>query len=126
MVKMSKFGSAIGMPTKEEQLKEAAKIHIRLGNVQRYCELMVELGEVRIYVCFTEVRKVRKLGNLPQNLSLCCLLFLINTVLPKSHFTSMCNTLLCCESAVVECDTTPFTACHLSASLLFKVVCIQK
>ncbi|XP_076467583.1 LOW QUALITY PROTEIN: WD repeat-containing protein 17-like [Babylonia areolata] len=45
MVKMSRFGSAIGMPSKEEQLREAAQIHIRLGNLQRYCELMVELGE---------------------------------------------------------------------------------
>lgn len=46
MVKMSKFVSAIGQPTKEEQLREAAKIHIRIGNIQRYCELMVDLGEV--------------------------------------------------------------------------------
>ncbi|XP_070198103.1 WD repeat-containing protein 17-like [Littorina saxatilis] len=45
MVKMSKFVSAIGQPTKEEQLREAAKIHIRIGNIQRYCELMVDLGE---------------------------------------------------------------------------------
>jgi hypothetical protein len=47
MVKMSKFGSAIGLPTKEEQFREAAKLHISIGNLQRYCELMVELGEVR-------------------------------------------------------------------------------
>ncbi|KAK7486957.1 hypothetical protein BaRGS_00021773 [Batillaria attramentaria] len=45
MIKMSKFGGAIGLPTKEEQLREAANIHIRMGNIQRYCELMVELGE---------------------------------------------------------------------------------
>lgn len=45
-VKMSKFGGGIGVPTKEERLKEAAQIHLRLGQVQRYCELMVELGEV--------------------------------------------------------------------------------
>ncbi|XP_066092130.1 WD repeat-containing protein 17 isoform X3 [Saccopteryx bilineata] len=44
-VKMSKFGGGIGVPTKEERLKEAAEIHLRLGHVQRYCELMVELGE---------------------------------------------------------------------------------
>ncbi|XP_074085041.1 WD repeat-containing protein 17 isoform X5 [Macrotis lagotis] len=44
-VKMSKFGGGIGAPSKEERLKEAAEIHLRLGNIQRYCELMVELGE---------------------------------------------------------------------------------
>uniref|UniRef100_A0A3Q2HD06 WD repeat domain 17 n=1 Tax=Equus caballus TaxID=9796 RepID=A0A3Q2HD06_HORSE len=44
-VKMCKFGGGIGMPTKEERLKEAAEIHLRLGQIQRYCELMVELGE---------------------------------------------------------------------------------
>lgn len=46
-VKMSKFGGGIGVPTKEERLKEAADIHLRLGQIQRYCELMVELGEVK-------------------------------------------------------------------------------
>ncbi|KAM7111640.1 WD repeat-containing protein 17 isoform 2-T2 [Molossus nigricans] len=44
-VKMSKFGGGIGVPTKEERLKEAAEMHLRLGQIQRYCELMVELGE---------------------------------------------------------------------------------
>lgn len=48
-VKMSKFGGGIGVPTKEERLKEAAEIHLRLGQIQRYCELMVELGEVMCY-----------------------------------------------------------------------------
>ncbi|XP_019899455.1 WD repeat-containing protein 17 isoform X3 [Esox lucius] len=45
MVKMSKFGGGIGAPSKEERLREAADIHLRLGQIQRYCELMVELGE---------------------------------------------------------------------------------
>uniref|UniRef100_A0A669PUM3 WD repeat domain 17 n=1 Tax=Phasianus colchicus TaxID=9054 RepID=A0A669PUM3_PHACC len=44
-VKMAKFGGGIGAPSKKERLKEAAEIHLRLGQVQRYCELMVELGE---------------------------------------------------------------------------------
>ena len=49
---MSKFGGGIGAPSKEERLKEAADIHLRLGQVQRYCELMVELGQVgRVCVC---------------------------------------------------------------------------
>ncbi|XP_014826293.1 PREDICTED: WD repeat-containing protein 17 isoform X1 [Poecilia mexicana] len=45
IVKMSKFGGGIGAPSKEERLKEAAEIHLRLGQIQRYCELMVELGQ---------------------------------------------------------------------------------
>ncbi|XP_050965614.1 WD repeat-containing protein 17 isoform X2 [Labeo rohita] len=45
IVKMSKFGGGIGAPSKDERLKNAAEIHIRLGQIQRYCELMVELGE---------------------------------------------------------------------------------
>ena len=52
IVKMSKFGGGIGAPSKEERLKEAADIHLRLGQIQRYCELMVELGQVqRVCVC---------------------------------------------------------------------------
>ena len=45
MVKMSKFGAGIGAPTKEERLREAADINVRIGNLQRYCELLMELGE---------------------------------------------------------------------------------
>uniref|UniRef100_A0A8D0CAL2 WD repeat domain 17 n=1 Tax=Scleropages formosus TaxID=113540 RepID=A0A8D0CAL2_SCLFO len=45
IVKMSKFGGGIGAPSKEERLKKAAEIHLRLGQIQRYCELMVELGQ---------------------------------------------------------------------------------
>lgn len=49
---MSKFGGGIGAPSKDERLKNAAEIHIRLGQIQRYCELMVELGEVKMWcVC---------------------------------------------------------------------------
>ncbi|XP_077983757.1 WD repeat-containing protein 17-like [Glandiceps talaboti] len=45
IIKMSRFGAGIGVQSKEERLREAAQIHICLGNAQRYCELMVELGE---------------------------------------------------------------------------------
>lgn len=45
LVKTSKFG--VGTPTKNDRLREAANIHIKIGEVQRYCELMVELGEVK-------------------------------------------------------------------------------
>ncbi|KAJ8298038.1 hypothetical protein KUTeg_024569 [Tegillarca granosa] len=41
MVKMSR----LGIHSKEDKLREAAKLHIKLGNIQRYCEIMVELGE---------------------------------------------------------------------------------
>ena len=42
---MSKVGG-MGSSSKDDQLNAAAELHIRLGNVQRYCELMVELGNV--------------------------------------------------------------------------------
>ena len=47
MVRTSKFGGGLGAPTRDDRLQEAANLYIRLGNVQRYCELLVELGEVR-------------------------------------------------------------------------------
>lgn len=56
---MSKFGGGIGAPSKEERLKEAADIHLRLGQIQRYCELMVELGQVQ-YVCVVPLSKKKK------------------------------------------------------------------
>lgn len=46
MAKMLSFGGGIGSMSREARLREAAKIYIRLGNLQRYCELLVELGEV--------------------------------------------------------------------------------
>ena len=46
MVKMSSFGGGVGSMSRESRLREAAKIHIQLGNLQRYCELLVEVGEV--------------------------------------------------------------------------------
>ena len=46
MVKVSRFGAGLGAPSREERLREAAVIHLRVGNLQRYCELLVELGEV--------------------------------------------------------------------------------
>lgn len=43
---MTKHGGGIGAPTKEERMKEAANLHVKTGNIRRYCELMVELGQV--------------------------------------------------------------------------------
>ena len=34
------------MSKKEDRIKEAATLHVKIGQLQRYCELMVELGEV--------------------------------------------------------------------------------
>ena len=50
IVRTSKYsggggGGGIGAPTREERLQEAAAIEVRLGNLQRYCELLVQLGE---------------------------------------------------------------------------------
>ncbi|KAH9519882.1 WD repeat-containing protein 17 [Bulinus truncatus] len=45
MIKMSKFGAGINAPTREERLTDAANIQIKLGNIERYCEIMVELGK---------------------------------------------------------------------------------
>ena len=56
MAKMTKHGGGIGAPTREERMKEAANIHIKTGNIQRYCELMVELGQV----CNVAVKYLRK------------------------------------------------------------------
>lgn len=35
------------MSKKEDRIREAANLHVKIGQLQRYCELMVELGEVR-------------------------------------------------------------------------------
>ena len=46
MATLRKFGAGIGAPSRQKQLNNAADIHVKLGNVQRYCELMIELGQV--------------------------------------------------------------------------------
>jgi len=46
MATLRKFGAGIKAPSRREQLNQAADIHIKLGNVQRYCEQMIELGQV--------------------------------------------------------------------------------
>ena len=43
---MSSFS---GSQKKNDKLKAAANIHVKIGHMQRYCELMVEIGEVRLY-----------------------------------------------------------------------------
>ena len=39
-----RFSFGIGAPKREDKLREAALLHLKLGNLQQYCELMVELG----------------------------------------------------------------------------------
>ena len=34
------------MSKREDRIREAASLHAKIGQLQRYCELMVELGEV--------------------------------------------------------------------------------
>lgn len=34
------------MSKREDRIREAASLHVKIGQLQRYCELMVELGEV--------------------------------------------------------------------------------
>ena len=48
-VKMARHGGGLNTPKKEEQLRAAAQIHIKIGQIQRYCELVIELGQVRLY-----------------------------------------------------------------------------
>ena len=46
MVRTSKYGGGgIGAPTREDSLREAAAIEVRLGNLQQFCELLILLGE---------------------------------------------------------------------------------
>lgn len=40
------------MSKKEDRIREAANLHVKIGQLQRYCELMVELGEVCLGVIF--------------------------------------------------------------------------
>lgn len=44
---MSRLSTGSLGNSQDEKLREAANIHIKIGEVQRYCELMVELGQVK-------------------------------------------------------------------------------
>ncbi|EDV25063.1 uncharacterized protein TRIADDRAFT_25870 [Trichoplax adhaerens] len=43
--KMSKFSGGIGNTSKEEKLRKAAALYLQLGHTQKYCELLIEIGE---------------------------------------------------------------------------------
>ena len=42
------FQTGVGMRKKEDRLRDAAQIHLKLGELERYCEIMFELEEVGI------------------------------------------------------------------------------
>ncbi|XP_060599181.1 WD repeat-containing protein 17-like [Ruditapes philippinarum] len=44
MAKLKNSGGT-GARNKEDRMKEAAELHLKTGNIRRYCELKVELGE---------------------------------------------------------------------------------
>lgn len=43
-----KYGGGLGSSSKEDLLKEAAKIYLSIGNLFKYCEIMSEIGEWKI------------------------------------------------------------------------------
>lgn len=45
LVQTSKFGGGVGSASREDSLRSAATLHLQLGNLQRHCELLIELGE---------------------------------------------------------------------------------
>ena len=49
---MARLGGRGGFSSRrrEEKVKEAARLHMKLGDMQRYCELMVEVGEVGTFI----------------------------------------------------------------------------
>ena len=38
------------MAKREDRIREAASLQVKIGQLQRYCELMVELGEVNLRI----------------------------------------------------------------------------
>ena len=42
---VKKYGVGIGAPKREDRLRDAAQLHLRVGNLQKYCEIMAELGQ---------------------------------------------------------------------------------
>ena len=46
MMKTSKFGGGgVNSKSREERLRDAADMYVRVGNLQRYCDALVELGD---------------------------------------------------------------------------------
>ena len=47
-VRANNSGFSIGTASKEAKLLEAADIQLKMGQIERYCEIMLELGHVSI------------------------------------------------------------------------------
>lgn len=45
MASLTRYGGGVGGRSKEDRIRDAAQLHLKTGNLQRYCELMVSLGE---------------------------------------------------------------------------------
>ena len=43
------------MAKREDRIREAASLQVKIGQLQRYCELMVELGEVNLRALTTNL-----------------------------------------------------------------------
>ena len=43
------------MAKREDRIREAASLQVKIGQLQRYCELMVELGEVNLMALTTNL-----------------------------------------------------------------------
>ena len=43
------------MAKREDSIREAACLQVKIGQLQRYCELMVELGEVNLRALTTDL-----------------------------------------------------------------------
>ena len=54
MVKMCRYGAGLKIRSHEDQLREAADIHMKMGNVMQYCELMIKIGQVRFCFSYTK------------------------------------------------------------------------
>lgn len=44
-MKMTKF-HGVGRVKKEDRLRKSAEMRLKLGQIQQYCELMVQVGDV--------------------------------------------------------------------------------
>lgn len=49
MVRMSRSGGQIGAPKRQDKVNKAAESFLKLGNIQKYCELMIENNQVCKY-----------------------------------------------------------------------------
>ena len=55
-VRANSYGFSIGSQSKDSKLLKAAEMQLKLGQIERYCEIMVELGQVRLIIdCFSNI-----------------------------------------------------------------------